>query len=75
MPLLCFTIGAVPNCVTGASASLIDFGAGPVTISCPDAPYVSLLSSIFMHGGLIHLVVTCYFCGYLVITLNKNLEN
>lgn len=46
--------GAVPNCITGASVSIIDFGAGPVTISCPDAPYVSLLSSIFMHGGLMH---------------------
>ena len=46
--------GAVPNCVTGASESIINFGRGPVALSCPAVPYVSLLSSTFMHGGLLH---------------------
>lgn len=46
--------GAVPNCVTGATESLINFGAGPVAIPCPDMQYLSLFSSIFMHGGLLH---------------------
>lgn len=49
-----YSWGAVPNCVTGAEQSLIDFGAGPISIPCPDVQYVSLISSIFMHGGLIH---------------------
>ncbi len=47
--------GAVPNCVTGASVSNIDFGEGPLQVACPDAPYISLLSSIFLHGGAMHL--------------------
>ena len=46
--------GAVPNCVTGASESLIDFGGGPIAIQCPDVQYLSLFTSMFMHGGLIH---------------------
>ena len=41
--------------VTGASASTIDFGGGPQVIQCPSEPYVSLLSSIFLHGGAMHL--------------------
>ena len=49
-----YSWGAVPNCVTGATASIINSGGGPVTISCPGVSYVSLLSSIFMHGGLLH---------------------
>lgn len=49
-----YSWGAVPNCVTGASESLINFGAGAVSIPCPDMQYTSLLSSIFMHGGLLH---------------------
>ena len=47
--------GAVPNCITGSSFSLIDFGAGPMEVMCPNTPYLSLVSSTFMHGGLIHL--------------------
>lgn len=50
-----FSWGAVPSCVTGADELNINFGRGPVSISCPDTPYLSLLSSIFMHGGLMHL--------------------
>jgi len=41
--------GAVPSCVTGFS-TVIQSG-----ISCPDMSYVSLFSSMFMHGGLMHL--------------------
>ncbi len=43
--------GAVPTCITGSSyISLLG-----EQISCPDMPYVSLLSSMFLHGGLMHL--------------------
>ena len=52
---LFYNWGAVPNCITGATGSNIDFGAGPVIISCPATPYISLLSSIFLHGGAMHL--------------------
>ncbi|MBT5200954.1 MAG: rhomboid family intramembrane serine protease [Thaumarchaeota archaeon] len=44
-----FEWGAVPSCVTGFS-SIIQPG-----ISCPDMSYISLFSSMFMHGGLMHL--------------------
>ena len=47
--------GAVPDCITGARTVEVNFGTGPIQISCPDMPYVSLVSSIFMHGGLMHL--------------------
>jgi membrane associated rhomboid family serine protease len=47
---LFYNWGAVPNCITGATASTIDFGAGPEVIQCP-----SLLSSVFLHGGAMHL--------------------
>jgi len=43
--------GAVPACVTGASNIVVD----GITISCPELSYTSLLSSIFLHGGLMHL--------------------
>ncbi len=52
---LYYNWGAVPKCITGATASNIDFGAGPVIISCPTTLYVSLLSSTFLHGGAMHL--------------------
>jgi len=52
---LFYNWGAVPNCVTGGTVSNIDFGAGPLQVACPDAPYISLLSSVFLHGGAMHL--------------------
>ncbi len=52
---LFYNWGAVPNCVTGASVLNIDFGSGPLKIPCPQEPYFSLLSSTFLHGGLMHL--------------------
>jgi len=52
---LFYNWGAVPNCVTGATVSNIDFGQGPMQIKCPTEPYVSLLSSTFLHGGAMHL--------------------
>lgn len=52
---LFYNWGAVPNCITGASIFSADFGSGPQNISCPQEPYFSLLSSIFLHGGLMHL--------------------
>ncbi len=42
--------GAVPACINGANF----ITNGPFQIPCPDIPYVSLLSSMFMHGGLMH---------------------
>lgn len=50
-----YSWGAVPNCVMGGTALNIDFGAGPVLVSCPDVQFITLFSSIFMHGGLMHL--------------------
>ncbi|MCE9652382.1 MAG: rhomboid family intramembrane serine protease [Nitrosarchaeum sp.] len=52
---LFYNWGAVPNCVAGATTSTINFGQGPIHISCPTEPYLSLLSSIFLHGGIMHL--------------------
>ncbi|RNJ74592.1 MAG: rhomboid family intramembrane serine protease [Nitrosopumilus sp. B06] len=43
--------GAVPNCVNGASFSNIE----GFKLECPSNPLLTLLSSTFMHGGLMHL--------------------
>ena len=43
--------GSVPACVTGAN-SITQNG---IQVSCPDIPFASLLSSMFLHGGLMHL--------------------
>jgi len=43
--------GAVPACITGAS----NITTNGFVIPCPSMPYVSLISSIFLHGGLLHL--------------------
>ena len=48
---LFFEWGAVPACITGES-TITAFG---IQVSCPTIPYVSLLSSTFLHGGLMHL--------------------
>jgi membrane associated rhomboid family serine protease len=48
---LFFEWGAIPACVTGAS--YITFQG--IQISCPDMSYASLISSMFLHGGLMHL--------------------
>lgn len=48
---LFFEWAAVPVCITG-SPYIIQPG---VQIPCPEMPYVSLISSMFMHGGLMHL--------------------
>ena len=57
--LMFFEWGAVPTCITGFSP-FISLGGGQ-QIPCPDIPYVSLLSSIFMHGGLMHLGGNMWF--------------
>ena len=46
-----FEWGAVPACITGASSFTIN---GQI-VFCPEMASVSLVSSIFMHGGLMHL--------------------
>ena len=43
--------GAVPTCITGSSYITLPGGQ----IDCPGMPYVSLISSMFLHGGLMHL--------------------
>jgi membrane associated rhomboid family serine protease len=48
---LFFDWGAVPTCITGSSF-IIQPGA---QFPCPEMPFVSLFSSMFMHGGLMHL--------------------
>lgn len=47
--------GAIPGCITGSSSLNIDFGSGPTQVNCPPLSSVTLLSSIFLHGGLMHL--------------------
>ena len=44
--------GAVPGCITGEISGI---NTGVDIISCPAIPELTLLSSIFMHGGLLHL--------------------
>lgn len=48
--VLFYEWGAVPACINGASF----VNNGPVQIPCPDMSHASLLSSMFMHGGLMH---------------------
>lgn len=43
--------GAVPSCIAGSSYISLP----GEQIPCPDMPSVSLLSSMFLHGGLMHL--------------------
>jgi len=44
--------GAVPGCVTGQISGI---NTGIDVITCPAFPELTLLSSTFMHGGLLHL--------------------
>ena len=48
---LFFEWGAVPNCITGGS-SIVQPG---LVLPCPDSPYFTLITSTFLHGGLMHL--------------------
>jgi len=52
-----FEWGAVPACINGAN-TITNQG---FQISCPDIPYVSLISSMFLHGGLMHLAGNMWF--------------
>lgn len=52
---LFYNWAAVPDCITGATNVSVDFGAGPINASCPALSITTLLSSIFLHGGLLHL--------------------
>ena len=47
--------GTVPYCVTGGNIMELNFGAGPMRIECPPDAFITLLSSMFMHGGIMHL--------------------
>ncbi len=50
--------GAVPACVTGAYSG-IDIGNG--IMQCPAFSEITLLTSTFMHGGLLHLGGNIWF--------------
>jgi membrane associated rhomboid family serine protease len=52
---LFYNWGAVPNCITGATSSNLGSAVEPIIIQCPSEPYISLLSSTFLHGGAMHL--------------------
>jgi membrane associated rhomboid family serine protease len=43
--------GAVPACIMGERFMSVE----NIRVSCPDAPMLGLFSSIFLHGGLMHL--------------------
>jgi len=43
--------GAVPDCIMGASSVVLN----GLRIPCPAIPEITLLSSIFLHGGIMHL--------------------
>ena len=47
--------GTVPRCVMGDDAFRIDFGRGPEVVECPANPLMTLISSTFLHGGILHL--------------------
>lgn len=47
--------GTVPQCIMGTDAFRVDFGGGPILIECPANPFMTLLSSTFLHGGILHL--------------------
>ncbi len=49
--VLFYDWATVPTCITGATS----FVQGGIRIDCPDMPYVSLISSMFLHGGIMHL--------------------
>lgn len=49
--VLFYDWATVPACITGATS----FVQNGVRIDCPDMPYVSLVSSMFLHGGIMHL--------------------
>jgi len=65
---LFFDWGAVPTCITGSS-SFISLGGGQ-QIPCPDMPYVSLISSMFLHGGLLVPVLST---GQILLVLHIHL--
>jgi len=48
---LFYSWGAVPDCITGSTT----LSLGAVQVSCPVLPMTTLLSSMFLHGGLMHL--------------------
>ena len=43
--------GAVPACIMGERSITVQ----EFQVSCPEMPMVGLLSSIFLHGGIMHL--------------------
>jgi len=48
--------GTVPYCISGGdSINLSIDETNPLPVSCPDIPMLTLLSSMFMHGSIMHL--------------------
>ena len=62
--------GAVPGCVTG---TIDGINTGVEIINCPAIPELTLITSTFMHGGIMHLGGNMLFLWILVITLKQNL--
>jgi len=52
---LFYDFGVIPNCVMGSDIVKINVGYQDIIIKCPEASYFRLLSSMFLHGGLMHL--------------------
>lgn len=52
---LFYNWGTVPQCVMGADVLLIDFGLGPERVACHANPPLTLITSAFLHGGILHL--------------------
>jgi membrane associated rhomboid family serine protease len=48
---LFYNWGAVPACIMGETSVTVQ----QIRIACPEMPMTGLLSSMFLHGGLIHL--------------------
>ena len=52
---LFYDLGTVPQCVMGTDSFYINFGRGPELVECPSNPLMTLVTSTFLHGGLLHL--------------------
>ena len=52
---LFYTFGTVPDCVLGSDSVTLDTNYNEIMIKCHDLSLITLFTSIFFHGGLIHL--------------------
>lgn len=52
---LFYEFGTVPNCIIGSDVIKMNMNYQEMIIKCPDAQYFRLVTSMFLHGGLMHL--------------------